>query len=37
MDISYETVRTYRKPILQKAGVTSTHQMISYMLLNNIV
>ena len=35
--ISYETARTHRKNILQKAGVSNTGQLISYVLLNSIV
>lgn len=35
--ISYQTARTHRQNILQKAGVNNTSQLISYVLLNKVV
>lgn len=37
LDISYETARTHRKNILQKARVNNTSQLVSYVLLNKVV
>jgi len=37
LNISYETARTHRKNILQKASVRNTSQLVSYVLLNKVV
>ena len=37
LGISYETARTHRKNILNKAQVSNTSQLITFMLLNKIV
>lgn len=37
LEISHETVRTHRKNILRKAGLTNTGQLIHYCLFNGVV